>query len=69
MALQARDEGLSPPVTGVNLNAPATVHPDVVPDKYKSVYKAYEQNKNAALLDKQAMDFFLGNFLLPPQYA
>lgn len=56
----ARDEGISPPITGVSLVAPCVVHWDAVPEEYKSMYKANEQCKNAPLLDMAAMEWFIG---------
>ncbi|KAF2097659.1 hypothetical protein NA57DRAFT_66311 [Rhizodiscina lignyota] len=59
IALLARDEGISPPITGVSLFSPVVVHPEAVPEKYKALYKSYEQCRDAPVLDKKAMDFLL----------
>ena len=55
----ARDEQLSPPLTGQYLSVPILLPPAVVPEKYKEFYLSHEQNKNAPVLPKAAMDMFL----------
>lgn len=62
MALLARDEQLSPPLTGVLLLIPALLDPTVVPEKYKHRYQSYEQNKDAAVLPVSAMTLFKHNY-------
>ncbi|KAH6683995.1 Alpha/Beta hydrolase protein [Halenospora varia] len=47
ISLLARDEGLSPPLTGVLLSVPTVIYPSVIPEKYRDVYLAREQNANA----------------------
>jgi acetyl esterase/lipase len=55
----ARDENLSPPLTGVWLAYPATVAHDAVPETLKPYYTAYEQNLDApGMLKKDSLDFF-----------
>lgn len=54
----ARDEQLSPPLTGQYLSIPALLPAAVVPDKYKEFYLSYEQNKNAPVLPQAAIDMF-----------
>lgn len=54
-----RDEKLSPPLTGVWLNVPHVVGKTVIPDKYSKVMTSFEQNTNAPILDKSAIDFFM----------
>jgi acetyl esterase/lipase len=54
----ARDEGLSPPLTGQYLAIPLLVTPAVIPEKYKKLYLSYEQNKNAPVLPQAAIDMF-----------
>ena len=61
-ALYGRDNGI--PVTGTHYFAPALIHPKSVPEKWKPYYKAWEQCKDAAVLDQKAMDFFYGIDLL-----
>lgn len=58
VALLARDEKLSPPLTGVYLSVPLVVDPSTVPEKFKPDYNAREQNKGAPLLDAAAIAFF-----------
>ena len=59
LAHLARDEKLSPPLTGQYLSIPAVLPSEVVPDKYKDSYLAFEQNKNAPVLPKAAIDMFM----------
>jgi acetyl esterase/lipase len=58
----ARDEKLSTPVTGTWLNIPVTIHSDAVPEKYRSEYGSYEQNKDAAILDKKALEWLMSEY-------
>ncbi|KAG4025255.1 hypothetical protein MFRU_062g00080 [Monilinia fructicola] len=53
-----RDEKLSPPLTGVYLSIPPVVSHKVVPEKYKSTYLSYEQNKDAPLLNREVAQIF-----------
>ena len=57
---QARDEKLSPPLTGVWLNVPHVVGQSVLPEKYRSIHTSQAQNSDAPILDKKAIDFFYG---------
>jgi len=57
-----RDDKLSPPLTGCYLSIPACISPQFVPAKYKDVYLSREQNKDAPVLNKEAMDFFGGKW-------
>lgn len=61
----SRDESLSPPLTGVWLNIPATIDSAAVPEKYKKLLTSYEQNKDAPALDVKAIDFF---YSMPTHY-
>ncbi|KAL0063961.1 hypothetical protein AAF712_009151 [Marasmius tenuissimus] len=56
----ARDDSFfdDKPVTGQLLHIPATVHPEAVPEKYKSLYLSLEQNKDAPILDKKVIEWF-----------
>ncbi|KAL4783538.1 AB hydrolase superfamily protein B1A11.02 [Aspergillus varians] len=47
IALLARDEGLSPPLTGQLLSIPSVVDPSAVPNEYKDEYLSREQNADA----------------------
>ncbi|KAK1218458.1 hypothetical protein PQX77_018856 [Marasmius sp. AFHP31] len=46
------------PVTGQLLHIPGVVHHSVVPEKYKSLYRSIEQNKDAPILSRSGMDHF-----------
>ncbi len=62
LAHLARDEGLSPPLTGQYLAIPAVLPDDVVPEKYKEFYLSYEQNKHAPVLPQAAIDMFMNGY-------
>ncbi|TKA74431.1 hypothetical protein B0A49_02859 [Cryomyces minteri] len=62
----ARDEKLSPPLTGLFLSIPALLPKEAVPEKYKSKYLSLEQNKNAAILSERAIDLFTSNYKPDP---
>ncbi|RMD43788.1 hypothetical protein DV735_g1384, partial [Chaetothyriales sp. CBS 134920] len=59
LALLARDEKLSPPLTGQYLVIPATVSPSKVPAKYKEFYLSREQNVNDFVLPREAIELFI----------
>lgn len=54
----ARDENLSPPLTGVYLNIPSLLAPQAVPDKLKSTYTSRDENKDAPILNSGAIALF-----------
>lgn len=56
VAQKAQDEGLSSPLTGLWLSVPL-VFPslDHVPEKYKDQWFSHEQNKDAPILDGEAI--------------
>jgi acetyl esterase/lipase len=54
----ARDEKLSPPLTGAHLMIPTVCNIDVLPEKYRKDQHSWEQNKNAAILSRKACDLF-----------
>ncbi|KAH0847182.1 hypothetical protein AYO21_02569 [Fonsecaea monophora] len=62
LAHVARDEKLSPPLTGQYLAIPAVLPADEIPDKYKEFYLSYEQNKNAPVLPVAAIDMFMRGY-------
>jgi acetyl esterase/lipase len=63
LALMARDEELSPPLTGQYLAIPAVApNKEKVPDKYKEYYLSMEQNKDAPVLPKPAIDMFMKGY-------
>jgi hypothetical protein len=53
-----RDDRLSPPITGIYLSVPVVLSPEVVPEKYKDRYLSREQNKNAPILNQDAIALF-----------
>lgn len=54
----ARDDKLSPPLTGSYLSIPACGPKELFPEKYMDVYLSREQNRNAPILDDVAMKLF-----------
>lgn len=60
ISLLARDEGLSPPLTGVLLSVPTVIYPSVIPEKYRDVYLAREQNANAPYYLNRLNEVFQG---------
>ena len=61
----ARDEHLSPPLTGVYLSIPAVVDPKSMPDEYKHEFLSHEQNKDAPILGKESIEMFMGAYREP----
>ena len=53
---QARDEKLSPPLTGQYMAVPAVLPAAVVPEKYKEFYLSHKQNENAPILPQAVID-------------
>lgn len=64
---QARDEGLTTPLTGVWLNVPLVAQQDVFPEKYRGIHTSADQNSGAPVLDKVAVDFFMST--VPSQHG
>lgn len=62
LALRARDEKLSPPLTGQYLSIPPVCAPSQVPEKYKHMQLSYNQNETAAVLPQAAIDLFIKNY-------
>ena len=60
LALMARDERLSPPLTGVSLCVPFTLDPEAVPVRYVDAYRSREECLDAPILHKAALDSFKG---------
>ncbi|KAK1225764.1 hypothetical protein PQX77_011283 [Marasmius sp. AFHP31] len=56
----ARDDSFfkDKPLTGQLLQIPAVVHFDAVPEKFKSLYRSYEQNKDAPILNRSNIEDF-----------
>ncbi|ETI20680.1 hypothetical protein G647_07022 [Cladophialophora carrionii CBS 160.54] len=59
LAHVARDEKLSPPLTGQYLAIPAVLPEKKVPAKYQQYALSYEQNRNAPVLPVAAIDMFM----------
>ncbi|KIY01939.1 uncharacterized protein Z520_02077 [Fonsecaea multimorphosa CBS 102226] len=62
LAHVARDEKLSPPLTGQYLAIPAVLPASKVPEKYKEYFLSYEQNQNAPVLPVAAIDMFMRGY-------
>jgi len=62
LAQMARDNGLSPPLTGQYLAIPAAIPESDVPDKYKPWYLSQEQNKAASVLPREAIEMFMNAY-------
>jgi acetyl esterase/lipase len=62
LAHLARDEGLSPPLTGQYLSVPCIVAESLMPDKYKHLSLSYEQNKDALVIPKAAVDMITAGY-------
>ena len=55
---RARDEGLTPPLTGQFLSCPWLCPRTKMPEKYQHLFYAYQQNENAPMLDKETLDMY-----------
>ncbi|KAL9106215.1 MAG: hypothetical protein Q9227_008748 [Pyrenula ochraceoflavens] len=62
LALRARDNGLSPPLTGQYLAIPAVCGPPYMPEKYKDLQTSYQQNYHAPVLPQAAIDMFMESY-------
>lgn len=62
LAHVARDEKLSPPLTGQYLAIPPVVPATKVPEKYRPYFLSYEQNRNAPVLPVAAIDMFMNGY-------
>ncbi|KAF2105031.1 hypothetical protein NA57DRAFT_63239 [Rhizodiscina lignyota] len=56
----ARDEKLSPPITGSMLQIPMVLQLDSIEEKYRPEINSYEQNKDAPVLSQKSIDLFEG---------
>ncbi|KAJ9656308.1 hypothetical protein H2201_008588 [Coniosporium apollinis] len=65
----ARDESLSPPITGLWPNIPALISPDAIPEEYKDVIISHEQNAEAPAFNRKAYVFMISACLAPPFYV
>lgn len=62
LAHQARDEGLSPPLTGQYLAIPAVGRGELVPEKYRDRDLSMEQNNDVPVLPVAAVNMFMGGY-------
>ena len=58
----ARDEGLSPPLTGHYLAAASLVPEEKLPEKYKKFYLSHQQNIDVPVLPRAARMMFLRGY-------
>ncbi|GME26458.1 putative lipase 2 [Neofusicoccum parvum] len=58
----ARDDKLSPPLTGLLLLVPSLTNSYGPPLKYKPELQSFDQNKSAPILDKKAIDTFFSAY-------
>ena len=68
----ARDEKLSPPLTGQYLSIPLVLPHSVAPEKYKEFLLSEQQTRAAPILPKEAIDMFNGAYKADyhdPRYA
>lgn len=64
-----KDASLKPSLKGVVALVPCVAHPDSIPDKYKSKYKAYEENATGVpIIDKKSMDTFFQYVVNRPKH-
>ncbi|EOD51436.1 putative lipase 2 protein [Neofusicoccum parvum UCRNP2] len=62
LALLARDEALSPALTGLSACIPAVLRADVVPERFKAEYVSWTQNAEAPGLDQKGMEFVMSHY-------
>ena len=58
----ARDEHLSPPLTGLYLSIPLLVDHSSVPAKYKHEFLSPEQTKNSPILGRDILDLLMSSY-------
>lgn len=58
----ARDEGLSPPLTGQYLAIPAVGSGKLIPEKYRDRWLSFEQNRDVPVLPIAAIDMFMSGY-------
>ncbi|KAJ5119308.1 Alpha/beta hydrolase fold-3 [Penicillium atrosanguineum] len=62
VALKLIDENLGQMCSGIVVLCPALLHPEFVPDEYKTLFKAYEENwTGSPLQDGESMMIFYGH--------
>ncbi|GIZ42379.1 hypothetical protein CKM354_000565200 [Cercospora kikuchii] len=65
MSHLARDEGLSPPITGCHLMIPAVCDSSVYPERFKKELLSRAQLHDAPILSHASIELFLNNFVEP----
>jgi acetyl esterase/lipase len=60
MQLMARDEGLTPPLTGSIISVPFVVHTEAVPDRWRLVYKSFDAHQTAPIIPRKSITSFTG---------
>ncbi|KAF4960873.1 hypothetical protein FSARC_10338 [Fusarium sarcochroum] len=63
----ARDEGLSPKITGIVFLAGSFCHPDVRPKKYLDRILSVDEINDAPGLARKSIDYFAGLYGAPPE--
>ncbi|KAF4337909.1 alpha beta hydrolase fold-3 [Fusarium beomiforme] len=58
LAHKARDEGLSPPITGLYHCVPPALMPQALTEKYKPLYNSREQLKNGMTLTEKSTEMY-----------
>ncbi|EON62302.1 hypothetical protein W97_01523 [Coniosporium apollinis CBS 100218] len=58
----ARDESISPLITGLWPSVPVLISPDAIPDEYKDVIISHEQNAEAPAFNKKAYMFMINQY-------
>ena len=66
----ARDQQLTPPLTGVFLEMPALLNPDTIPEEYTTELLSYEQNRDDPIVRPDLLRLFWGEPRLfsPPSF-
>lgn len=64
---KARDEGLSPPLTGMYLNVTPSLPPQALNDKYKPLYGSRDQLKDGMTLTSKSTDMY--DIAVEPDFA
>ena len=62
-----RDARDKPAITGLLLMIPALCYHTHMPEKYRSDFKSWEQNKDAPILSVQACNLFVENYIPNPE--
>ena len=63
VALKLIDEGRGGDVLGVVPCQPITVHPNAVPEEFKSRYTSYDENAETTINTKRGMYTFYGEYM------